>query len=163
MNEIMRQVVEAAAAKFMASASGLPPGEYDLDGMVITIRLSGKAKKGEKVEYIPKAEIPVVAALALALQRAGVQREGTIDAIVAAMIEAVEAAAKGEEYIKLLTKDVEAATEFVNRKLDAMPKKTREGAFTTGKVKAEVQVSDAKLEAAVAAAIPTEAAKVEAK
>ena len=106
---------------------------------VVTVRVSGTVEKQPDQFVAPTASIPVVAALALFWQRCGVTRDHAMQALRAALTEAMKNGADKSEKIKSHIKDVETAIQTVKEELIAkLPKTKRAGRLVTKDLQIEV-------------------------
>lgn len=120
-------VLHTALAKALArDLPALAPGTYEVDAE-ITLRVHGTVRKGEDVEYTPTVEIPLLATLALVLEKSGFMREHAKAILVEAMTEAIRTPA---DAIANRLNDVHAAMAHVREVTDTLPKKIRAGAVT---------------------------------
>jgi hypothetical protein len=90
---------------------------------------------GTDEEYIPTVEIPQLATLALALKKAGVQRENIKAVLVEAATEALQKGEKVSDALEL-AEDLEDAFRQVRATMARLPKKTRAGKVLLKKAKA---------------------------
>ena len=116
--------------------SPLPVGRHEVKGQV-TFQVDGVVIKGADVEYTPTVDIPMLATLALVLEKSGITREHSKKLLVEAMQEAIVLNQKGSETVAERLKDIETAMVEVREVTAALPKKTRSGAT---KVQAKVEV-----------------------
>lgn len=100
-------------------------GKYDVDFMV---HVKGSLDVGEDETYIPTTHVPIIPAMALALRRAGVQREGIVLALVEAMKEAM---ACDDDMREKLKSDVDEAEKLFRAGMAALPRATRKGKVRT--------------------------------
>ena len=110
----------------------LTPGTHMVEETV-TIRVSGEIKKGEDVPYTPTAEIPILATLAISIEKSGIVGDNISRMLTEAMQEAMrfdpEAAERSDssEAIKSRLKDVEDAMVRVRKITGELPQKTKSG------------------------------------
>ena len=123
MDAIIAKAVEKGIAKHTGD---LAVGVYEVD-TVVTLRVVGTIKKGADEPYIPTADIPLKAALALVLEKSGISRELSSRLLVEAMTEALKLGEKGSEAVEAKCKDIDAAMERVNKLVGKLPEKIRSG------------------------------------
>jgi hypothetical protein len=111
-------------------------GSHEIDE-TLTVRVKGVLKKGEDTTYTPTADIPLKAALALVLEKAGVVGDAAANMLVEAMTEALEADADKNDALAARMKDVDKAMTRVKEAAEALPAKNRKGPVT-GKIALEV-------------------------
>ncbi len=99
----------------------LDVGHHEVDFKVL-VHVTGSITKLKDTSKTPTVSIPLKATLALALQKAGVQRENITRILTEAMTEALNMGKKGEETIKEQLADVEAAMKRVTAVTSALPK-----------------------------------------
>lgn len=118
-------------AKSEEAREAVSPGAYTIDQEVV-VHLKGSLKVGEDSEYTPTTSIPYKTAFALFLRYSGVTREAGMAALVQAMTDAIQLGAEGEESAELVAAmaDIAEAEATVQKGLDALPKKTKQGACT---------------------------------
>lgn len=116
----------------------LAPGRHEVHGK-ITFQVDGFITKGNDTEYTPTVDIPLLATLALVLEKSGFTREYSKSLLTQAMQEAIVLGQQGSEAIKERVKDIETAMAEVREVTNALPKKTRTGPT---RVQAEVKVVD---------------------
>lgn len=131
----MNDVVTVALGKALektAKGIAIPAGEHAID-TTLTLRIRGTVKKSEDGEYTPTVDIPLLATMALLLEKSGFQRERSKELLIDAMQEALA----GGEVVAERVKDIEAAMVHVREVTAALPKKTR-----TGATKVAVEIID---------------------
>lgn len=96
--------------------------------------------KKPDTEKTPTVSIPLKATLALAMQKAGVQRDNIARILMEAMTEALALGEQGEARIADQLADVDAAMERVSAITEALPKTKVSGA-TLCKLECEVEVA----------------------
>lgn len=125
----MNDVVTIALGKALEKAGKqikLPAGEHAVD-TTLTLRVRGTVKKGQDHEYTPTVDIPLLATMALLLEKSGFQRERSKELLIDAMREALDADVEGDEVVAERVKDIEAAMVHVREVTAALPKKTKAG------------------------------------
>lgn len=125
MDSVLVAALRSCFDKLSKKLPSLLPGTYNIDE-TISIRVVGSVDKIEDEEYTPTVSIPYKKAFEMFLARMGFQREGTMEALVQSMTDAVNGVCPAdvglENYIRV--DDVE---EIVQNGLAAMPKKIRSG------------------------------------
>jgi len=109
----------------------LPVGEYPIDGKVI-IDLAGLAKKFGQEEYIPTVAIPHTLVLDAVLSKMGAVSQAAEAQIFSVLEEAMDQIAHGSistDGLKGITNRREEIAARTRARLDAMPKRTRDGKF----------------------------------
>ena len=130
----MNDVIAVALAKALeknAKPIKLAAGEYAVD-QTITLKVTGTVKKGEDHEYTPTVDIPLLATMALLLEKSGFQRERSKALLIEAMQEALAANVEADELVAERLKDIEAAMVHVREVTEALPKKIRNGMTNVG-------------------------------
>lgn len=122
--------VAIALAKSFAKATGdvtLEPGLYNVDE-VISFHVIGTVKRSPDTEYSPSVEIPLVDVLALALERAGLDRRDAKRAVELGVADYLDSRVlKNHDRIR----DVEDAVVAAKEQLKVgQPLKARTGATT---------------------------------
>ena len=140
----MNAALIAAAVKHLNGVlkdlGKVEPGVHDVDGQVV-VSVRGTVSKSEDVEYVPTADIPLLATLALVLEKSGFQRERSKALLVEAMTEALVAKATASSAVAARVKDIEEAMEHVRSVAESLPCKVRTGP-TAVRVQGEVTVDD---------------------
>ncbi len=126
MNDSLLAALNACIAKLAKANGPIAPGSYGLDE-TITLRVAGTVEKGEDESYVPTVDIPLKRTMALLLARMGFQREAAMDALVAAMTDALNAGRNADGDIDGYMKDVDTAMAHVQSVTAALPPKTRTG------------------------------------
>jgi len=135
MDKLLAKAIEKVVSK-ESKGLDLAVGAHEIDE-VLTIHVSGTLKKGADTTYTPTADIPLKAALALLLEKAGIVREAASAMLVEAMTEALNADEDKNEALQSRMKDVDAAMSRVQSAVGTLPSKPRKGAIT-GKVELEI-------------------------
>ncbi len=141
------EIAEIAINKLLDKATkgiNIAPGKLEIDE-TITLRVKATITKSEDVLYTPTTSVPLIAALALVLDKSGVTREHAARILQEALTEAIEAGEEAEGSVLERIKDVEAAVERVQAVTGNLPKKVRAGAT---KVVGSVEVVSSQLIAA---------------
>jgi len=125
MDAILAKAIEKAAGP-LCKGLNLVEGSYAVDETV-TIHVSGVIKKGADETYVPTVDIPLKAALALVLEKAGVTRDAAAKMLVEAMTEALSLGAKGGGAVKERLNDIDVAMGRVAEAVAKLPEKTRSG------------------------------------
>lgn len=131
----MQDAVVIALAKTLekqAKPIKLAPGDHQIDETV-TLRITGRVRKGEDNEFTPTVEIPMLATMALLLEKSGFQRERSKALLIEAMQEALDAQVVGNEKSAIIAErvnDIQTAMEHVQEITAALPKKMRSGTTT---------------------------------
>lgn len=123
MDNILKHAVIAGLKQGLNPVS---PGEYDFDETV-TLNVKGTVVKNEPGEYTPTADIPLLATMALFLEKAGFQRELAKRLLTEAMLEALDENIQASDYVAERVKDIEAAMVHVQDIVGKLPKRTRQG------------------------------------
>lgn len=137
MNALLATALQDAAKKLVKANGKVKAGVHRVDATVL-VRLTGTVTKLEDTEKTPTVSIPLKATLALALQKAGIQRENIAAILVEAMTEALEMGEQGEARIADQLNDVEEAMQRVTAITRDLPKTPVSGA-TTCKLTCEVE------------------------
>lgn len=126
------KAIKAAAEKEARAA--LQPGVHQVDTLV---RVHGSMTINEDERYIPTAEIPVKAALALFIRYCGITRDAAENALVRAMTEALNREETGILKTMTILEELEEITVIddctarVMRLASRLPEKTRKGKVLT--------------------------------
>lgn len=132
-----RNAILTAIAKSIET-SPLTPGRHEVHGRV-TFEVNGVIVKSNDSEYTPTVDIPLLATLALVLEKSGVTRENSKKLLIEAMQEAIVFGQSGSGAVSERVRDIETAMAEVRQVTAALPKKTRSGQT---RVQAEVKVVD---------------------
>ena len=97
------------------------PGEYHV-GFVVEVK--GSLVVGADETYTPTTHVPLIPAMALALRRAGFQRDGILALLVDAMRETMTG---GESFREELEADVKEAEKLFRASLAILPRASRAG------------------------------------
>lgn len=124
----------------------LAPGQHGFHGRV-TLDVHLDIAKAQEVWQTPTTSIPLKAVLAIALQKAGVQRENIRDVLVDAMTEAINLEEETAEELMGVTED---AMGRVSQTLKHLPKVPREGATT---VRGDIEFLDIEMQSGVLRAV----------
>jgi len=127
----------AKATDKIAKGCKLDVGTHNIN-MHVVVHVTGTIKKAADYTRPPTVSIPLKATLALALQKAGVQRENIARILVEAMTEALNMGEQGEVKIAAELKDIDNAMSRVEEITAALPEQTVSGA-TTCKLTCEVE------------------------
>lgn len=113
-----------------------PVGTVEIN-QTVTLKIKGQIKKNPPGPFTPTIEIPLKLALAIALEKAGFQREHVKRILVESMTEALafkaatgdneEAVEAKAAFLKERLNDIEAAEAHVASITEALPKGTRAG------------------------------------
>jgi len=123
----INEVVKLALRAIKADPKAVDAGEYRLDGTRVIIDLSGKLVKGEAEYHPPTTSIPLIPAIALAVQMMGIQRERFMEVLEVAMNAAIASNEKGNEYIAAFNKDWAATANRVKEAPRNLPPRRHEG------------------------------------
>lgn len=134
MNEVTKIALMKGMEK-LGKAVDIRPGHYNVD-QVVTLRVRGTVDRGEDYEQTPTADIPLLATMALFLEKAGFQRELSKALLIDAMQEAMAGNIQGKETVEARLKDLDEAMIHVRQITDALPKKPCKGA-TRAKITVE--------------------------
>jgi hypothetical protein len=114
----------------------LTPGVHLVDETV-TIKVSGQVTRGEDTTYTPTAEIPILATLAIFIEKTGIVSGNVAAMLAEAMNEAYEYNSDADGYtgnreaIEERLKDIDATMERVRTEItDKLPEKDRNGSTT---------------------------------
>lgn len=137
-------VIQAASKLLgnLAVKNPVQPGVYNLDGQHLILELSGSVRKGEDYDYTPTCSIPIIPALMLAFEKAGIVGPHLENMLFEAMEAALNADEQANSRIKERLKDVEAAERRVRARLAELPKQKADGPFrlkVAGAEKAEIR------------------------
>lgn len=139
MNDLS-QIVLAKALKNV-KASDLAPGLYEIHETVI-VHIDGVVEKLADESITPTVSIPMIATLALMVEKCGITRDAAIRMMREAMTEALELGSDKDgkdAAIHARIKDVEAATKLVKQDLLAsLPKVPRDGKLLTKDIKVKM-------------------------
>lgn len=125
----MENILLVALAKKLEKMSEdvvIAPGDYQID-QTITLRITGTVKKGKPTEAAPTVKIPLLATMAILLERMGFQRERASEMISECMTEAMTTNVIASEIIVARIKDFEKAEELVKKTIAEMPKMPKAG------------------------------------
>ncbi len=129
MNAYLTNVITKALQSRMKARGDkvkLSTGKTEFHGQVI-LDIDVVVNKGADVEYVPTVDVPLKAVLAVALMKAGIQRENIVTTIMAAMNEAI---ALGEKKAEALFPLTDEAEKRVHQALAKLPKAMRAGPTT---------------------------------
>ena len=79
-----------------ATSEATSPGVYPVD---FTVRISGTVQKGEDTFKVPTSRTPTLAAMALLIQRLGVQRERAVELLMSCVKDAIELGDDAEDQL----------------------------------------------------------------
>ena len=132
MNNFETVAVAKAVAKRQidAAKASLPVGSQPVD---VTVRISGVINKFEDETYIPTAEIPLLATIALAVRKSGALRQHFLNCLFDGMTDAVEAGLEGKVDSILSSIDgqeVERLMQDVRSFARQLPSRIRQGKVT---------------------------------
>lgn len=124
----MNETVKTLLAKSWKNAEAdLAPGKHYIDEEVV-VRLSGSVEKLDDEMVAPTVSIPLIAALALFWEKAGIVRDRALAMLREALTEAMTAKVKEDKSIASRIKDVDEAVKAIRKELIAgLPKMPREG------------------------------------
>lgn len=126
MNELLKIALMKGMEK-QGKEVDIQPGNYNVDETV-TLRVRGTISRGEDYEQAPTCNIPLLATMALFLEKAGFQRELCKTLMVDAMKEALAGNLEGKATVQARLKDLEGAMEHVREVTEELPKKPCKGA-----------------------------------
>lgn len=119
----MNPVIGAALSKFFCdSKKQIPVGVHHVNG-VVSVSLDAIISKEPVETYVPTVDLPLKKVLAIALQKAGVQRHNILRIIQEAAVEALKEKSQVSDYIEVTEKSLQQVSEM----LRTLPKKTRDG------------------------------------
>ena len=134
-NATKRMVLLNALTKLagtLAKDAGKPPeGQYSIEGQELVIRFHGSVTQGADYERTPTVNIPLIPALMLCLEKAGIVGPALQKMLMDAMREALNQDAKAKEAIAARMKDAEAAEAKVREGLKTLPKVPCAGPFVS--------------------------------
>lgn len=130
MRDIERLALMAASKPKKGAEPEVAPGSYSVD---FKVHVKGTVQVGEDETYTPTTHVPLIPAMALALRRSGVQRDGIVSLLVATMTEVMTC---DDDFRAALAADVEEAEKLFRAGLAELPKATRKG-----KTRAKLTVS----------------------
>ena len=123
----------AIAAKLKKQADKakktLDAGVYDIDE-VITLHVKGTVKRSEDTTRTPTADIPLLATMALFMEKSGITGPHAMNMLVEAMTEALDANKEGTEKNDVITrniKNIESAETQVRAAMDKLPEQPKCG------------------------------------
>ena len=116
----------------------LAPGCHRIDEEFV-VRLSGTVEKLDDEVVAPTVSIPLIAALALFWEKAGIVRERALAMLREALQEAMTAKIKEDASITQRIKDIDAAVKAIRSDLIAgLPKMHREGKLLLDGLQVEI-------------------------
>ena len=127
MNALLATALANVTKKFATKAGKVEVGTHEVD-TVVTLRIKGTITKKPDTEKTPTVSIPLKATLALALQKAGIQRDNIARILTEAMTEAINMDEQGEARIADQLADVEEAMARVEAITHDLPKTPVAGA-----------------------------------
>jgi hypothetical protein len=131
---LSNNVIGAALAKFFGnSKKEIPVGHHQIKGTV-TIALDAVIEKLPSESYIPTVDLPIKKVLAIALQKAGVQRENILKIIQESATEALNDATPVSDYLEVTENSLRRVSEM----LANLPSKQRDGKTVIAVNKAEI-------------------------
>lgn len=119
------RALSKALADELKGRDELTVGVHTVDENV-NLHVSANITKGEDETYTPTIKISHKVAMALLVQKCGFVGKGAINALQAAMTEAMNADDKSESYIRAMS-DIQAAEKQLATMLGKLPKATRTG------------------------------------
>lgn len=125
----MDNIVKVAIAKIFDKQTEdfkPTPGTHEID-QIVTIHVKGTLVKSADGETTPTVDIPLLATMALLMEKAGFQRELGKKLVTEAMIEALALQKKGKEFVEGKTKDIDEAMKHVRQITEKLPKKPKSG------------------------------------
>lgn len=141
MDDLTKLAISKSLEKSLTKGFKAEPGVHNIDE-IVSIRVQGTITKGADVPYTPTVDIPMLATLAIVLEKAGFQRENAKKLLVEAMQEALAIGEQAAGSVADRVKDIETAMTHVRQITDALPKKMKSGATN-------VRVTFVELEAVV--------------
>lgn len=120
--------IKSLVAKAWKNAkSDLGPGKHHLDEEFL-VRISGSVEQLPDELAAPTVSIPLIPALALFWEKAGIARGPALQMLRQALLEAMDKGAKEDPDIQARMKDVEAAMKAIRKDLIAeLPQMRRSG------------------------------------
>lgn len=106
--------VKDALTKSMSESTA--PGTYPVD---FTVHVTGTVQKGQDTTKVPTSRIPTLAAMALMIQRLGIQRDRSVELLMECVKQAIELDGDAEEALleKSGVREMEARLKQEIRKL----------------------------------------------
>jgi hypothetical protein len=119
-NLVADKVVKVAKTTIGSGCHKIDPFTLTVEGGTVTI--------GESVEYTPTVHLPLLDVLVIALHRSGIQREGIMEVIERAALDALAEGDKVGEETKKSIAYVKGEVEALQERLSVnLPKATRSG------------------------------------
>ena len=116
----------------------LSPGRHCLDEELI-VRVSGSVEKLADELIAPTVSIPLIPALALFWEKAGIVRDRALAMLREALAEAMTAKVKEDASIKERIKDIDEAVKAIRQELIAgLPKMHRDGKVLIDDLRVEI-------------------------
>lgn len=112
----------------------LPPGKYQVNQRFI-VDLSATVTKGKGTMVTPTTSLPLIKIMALALHKAGIQKENIKNHIIEAATEALNQLHPVSDYIET----TESALDEVQKLLSDLPRVPRQGRTT---VEGEISIQE---------------------
>jgi hypothetical protein len=120
-------ILLAKALTKQTKGQTLAAGDYEIDE-TITLHVHGTARKLPDVPYTPTVAIPLLATMALLLEKSGFQREVSKALLIDAMTEALNTDVIASPIVAERVRDIETAMEHVRQVTGDLPKEIRSGA-----------------------------------
>lgn len=127
----MKALTMIALANYFEKAAkplkgNLRKGEHLIDETLV-LKVKGVIKKGEDVEYTPTIKIPMLATLALFIEKSGIVGDNISNMLVESMNEALEMKDEVKSIIEHRLKDITAAEKRVQELTKKLDLATRNG------------------------------------
>jgi hypothetical protein len=139
----MNATVKSLLAKsWKAEDADFAPGRHYIDEEFV-VRVTGSVEKLDDEMVAPTVSIPLIAALALFWEKAGIVRDKALAMLRESLHEAMHANVKEDQAIKERIKDVDQAVKAIRQELIAsLPKMHREGKVLIDGLRVEVTTLD---------------------
>lgn len=128
---VLLYALKGLAASLVKGEDKPPEGPYSIEGQELLIRFHGSVTQGADYERTPTVNIPLIPALMLCLEKAGIVGPALQKMLMEAMSEALNGDEKAKAAIAARMKDAEAAEARVREGLKALPKVPCAGPFVT--------------------------------
>ena len=124
MNATMKSLLAKA---WKTEDADLSPGRHYIDEEFV-VRINGSVEKLDDELVAPTVSIPLIPALALFWEKAGIVRDAALTMLRESLAEAMTAKVKEDASIKNRIKDIDEAVKAIRKELIAgLPKMHREG------------------------------------
>lgn len=139
----MDATIKALLAKsWKNETADLSPGRKYIDEEFF-VRITGSVQKLDDELAAPTVSIPLIPALALVWEKAGIMRDKALAMLRESLQEAMTAKVKEDRSIKARIKDVDEAVKAIRQELiEGLPKMHREGKVLIDDLQVEVTAID---------------------